>query len=252
MKNIQDILTSIGLSKQEARAYLGLHTAGESQSGKLAQTCKIATANLYPVLKNLVEKGLVSYRVKNNIKIFMANPPETLTEFVEAQQAQLDKRREELQQAIPALKKAATQIEHPSNFKYYEGISGVKAMWFELQEGLHILDKTEIVKIHSSRKGTFEHLLGFYDDFHSSRIRAGIKYRLILTTEAKGHGQKRQVQNAQVKYLPLRNQVQWGVVGDRFFMYYSVGKMPRSFLVIDPLFARSFECFFDELWARTP
>lgn len=248
MNQIESLLISIGLTKQEAHCYLTLYELQEAQTGELSKASGIATANIYPVLNNLIKKGLVSYRMQNNIKIFMASPPDSFSDFVEEGQRELDEQKEKVKEAISQLKREKIKKEPQSNYKYYEGVSGIKSMWHEITSALSTLDKNIIIKVHSSKKGTFERLIGFYDEFHKVRLRLRLKYRLILTFEAKSHGEKRKKQNAEVRYMDLKNETQWGIVGNIFFMYYAVGKKPRSFLILDEKFAKSFEFVFDQLW----
>lgn len=248
MNETETLLESIGLTRQEARCYLALYELNEAKSGQLSKKSRIATANIYPVLNNLMTKGLVSYRLQNNTKIFKANPPETFNDFVENKQNELDLQKEKIAQAIRQLKVVRIEKEPQSDYKYFEGVAGIKSMWHEIEENLPMLDKNTIVKTCSSKTETFERLLGFYDQFHKTRIKLGLKYRLILTKEAKKHGEKRKKQNAEVKYMSLENEVQWGVFGNMLFMYYATGKIPRSFLIKDEKFAKSFEFVFNRVW----
>ena len=83
---VEEILSKIGLTNQEARTYLALLKLQEAQTGALCKDVNIASSNIYKILDSLMKKGLVSYRVQNNIKIFMPAHPETLNElFLEKQ-----------------------------------------------------------------------------------------------------------------------------------------------------------------------
>ena len=48
--------------------------------------------------------------------------------------------------------------------------------------------------------------------------------------------------------MDLKNETQWGVIGNYFFMYYTIGDKPQSFLIHNEKFARSFEITFDQIW----
>ena len=248
MKTTESLLESIGLTKQESKCYITLYELKEAKTGLLSKNSGIATANLYSVLNSLIKKGLVSHRLHNNIKVFIANSPESLNRFIEDKHKELNKQKKEVKEAISKLKISEEIKEPSSNYKYYEGISGIKSMWYELRSKLKHLDKKSIIKIHSSKKETFEKLIGFYNEFHKERVRLNLRYRLILTEEARKHGEKRSRQNAEVRFMDLKNDVQWGVIGDTFFMYYATGKIPVSFLIVDEKFTKSFEFTFDELW----
>ena len=96
MDKIQQILSKIGLTKQESKVYLSLLELQEAQTGKLCKFTKIASSNIYKILESLMEKGLTHYRLQNNIKVFMPAPPESLNELFLQKQKKLDEERKEV------------------------------------------------------------------------------------------------------------------------------------------------------------
>lgn len=249
LSEIEQLLMDIGLTKQEARCYLALYKLKEAQTGELSKESNIATANIYPVLSSLIKKGLVSYRVQNNIKTFFANPPDSFNEFVKNKQEQLDRQKEKVKETISQLKQAGITKETQSNYKYYEGISGIKGMWYEIINELPKIDKTNLLKIYTSRPGSYQTLFGFYDEFHKERVKQKIGYRLILDPKMKEHGLKRsKTYNTQVKYSKLSTETEWGVLGNMTFMYYLSGKKPVCFLIKDEKIAKTYEEVFDRIW----
>lgn len=246
---IEQLLISIGLTKQEARCYLSLYKIKEAKTGELSKESSIATANIYPVLSNLIKNGLVSYRIQNNVKIFIANPPEAFNEFVEKRQKQLDEQKQKVKQTISQLNVSEIKNEPISNYRYYEGIPGIKSMWYEITKELDNLDKNQIIKIQSAKKGAAELLLGFYDEFHKERVKKKLGYQLITDFKLKEHGKRRsKLPKTEVRYLDLNNECTWGIIGTMKFIQYNIGKKPISFLIIDDRIAKTYEDVFDRLW----
>jgi sugar-specific transcriptional regulator TrmB len=242
-----DLLMSIGLTRQEAKCYLSLYILGEAQGGEISNKSGIATSNLYSVIENLIQKGMVSYRLQNNKKVFVASSPDVLNEFIYLKQKELDEKKKKVQTAILELKQ--NKVEKPQiETKYYRGLSGIKGMWYELSNTLPNIKKSEIVKIHSSKGGTYERLLGFYDLFHEERLKYNIGYHLIMDTDNKKHVEKRKRQNSKVKSVPLKNDAKWGVVGKYFFIYYLITKEPYGILIKDEKIAHTFSLMFDKIW----
>lgn len=62
--------------------------------------------------------------------------------------------------------------------------------------------------------------------------------------------EKRKDQLSEIKLLGLKNDAEWGVVEDLTYIQYIIGKKPRSFLIKDDTFARTFEQVFDQLWEK--
>jgi len=242
---IHDILSKIGLTSQESTVYLALLTLQESKTGSLCKETKIASSNIYKILDKLIEKGLISYRVQNNIKTFIPSNPEALNELFLEKQKSLEDERKEIQELVKKLKTKEIQEEPQSNYKYYEGIPGIKSMWHEINS---LLNRSSKERIYAPRKEAFEHLVGFYDEHHKLRNKFKAKARIIIPEEFKSLASKRKNKNIEVKITSLKNNAEWGVVDDVFYIQYATTKTPRGFLVKDKIFAETFKETFDKVW----
>ena len=49
--------------------------------------------------------------------------------------------------------------------------------------------------------------------------------------------------------MELKNDAEWGVFNDVFFIQYIVNKNPKGFLIKDDIFAKTMEQNFDKLWS---
>ncbi len=247
MKKIEPILEKVGLTRQESRVYVALLELQEAKAGALCRFTKIASSNIYNILDSLMKKGIVSYRVENNIKVFIPSPPEVLNELFLEKQKNLDRERREIAELIHSLKKRKVKEEPYSNYKYYQGISGLKSMWYEINS---IMSKENIIKIHTAKKGSYERLVGFYTEHHRSRQKKKVEEWLIYPKEdlELAKKRKREFKRTIIKFLDLKNDAEWGIVKDNFFMQYAISKKPHGFLIKDKIFAKTFEEVFDRLW----
>lgn len=246
---IESLLTGIGLTKQEAHCYLALYSLKEAKAGKLSKESKIATANIYPVLDSLVKKGLASYRLQNNVKIFFASPPDAFNEFVEQKEKQLNEQKEKVKQTISHLKISEIKDEPQSGYKYYEGISGIKSMWYEVFNEFPKLSKNTIIKVCAADQESSNSLLGFYNEFNDMRIKAGLSYKLILDKKMQAYGNKRsKLSKTEVRYMESENKAAWGIIGNILYIDHAIGKKPVAFLIRDEIIAKTFEDAFDRIW----
>jgi HTH-type transcriptional regulator, sugar sensing transcriptional regulator len=242
------ILEEIGLSKPEIRVYTSLLEIGGSQTGKLSTQSKVPSSKIYAVLESLIDKGLVSYTLKNNTKVYSAASVDAMRNIFEQKKNELDEKESKLNQLIISLKKTAKH-ESISHYKYFEGILGIKSMYQEILE--HMQDnQTLTLKIHSADVVMTNRLLGFYTEFHKQRIQLGVNYKLILGKDVQVNIAKRVRELTQIKQKTITNKVGWGVFGKYFFLNYNGGKEPYGILVTDPLVAHTFELLFDELWDK--
>ena len=246
MKKIEEILGKIGLTKQESRAYLGLLELQEAQTGKLCKNTKIASSNIYKILDSLMKKGLVNFRVQNNIKVFMPSSPEILNDLFLEKQKKLDEERKEVTELISSLKVRKPKKEPASNYKYFEGLIGIKSMWHEINSSMN---KNDIMRVYAGKRVSYERMVGFLNEHHKLRVKNKVKERLIFPKEDIELAMKRKKQLADVKFMDLKNDAEWGVWKDLFYLHdYPVKKEPRGFLIKDKVFADTFRQVFDQLW----
>ena len=92
-----DILQELGLSITESKVYLALLDLGSGLAGEITKKSQINRTNVYDALERLIEKGLVSYVVSANRKIFEPVNPERLKEILEEKEENLKKILPELQ-----------------------------------------------------------------------------------------------------------------------------------------------------------
>ena len=245
MKKIETILEKIGLTSQESRVYLALLELQQAKTGNLCKTTNIASSHIYKILDSLIKKGLISYRLQNNIKVFMPSPPETLDELFLEKQKRLEEERKEIKQLISNLKKKEVKKEPQSNYKYFEGLTGIKALWYEINKKM---SSDYIIRCYTGRKGSYERIIGFYSEHHKLRTRKNVQERLIFPLEDTGLANKRRNKLTEIKFTDLKNDTEWGVVKDMVYIQYITGKIPRGFLIKDQTFAKTFEEVFDKLW----
>ena len=106
-------LEKIGLTKPEAKVYLALIELKESRTGVLCEKSRIPSSNIYAILDSLTKKGFVTYRMQNNIKIFMPSNPEIIKELFQEKQKNIIEEGKEIENLIQSLKviKGVTTVE---------------------------------------------------------------------------------------------------------------------------------------------
>lgn len=240
-------LEEVGLSKQEAKTYLGLLELREAKTGPLCEKTRIHSSNIYPILESLIKKGLVNYQIKNNIKIYSASNPESLKQILKEKEEKFKQQKESIENLIIDLKKRSVQTDN-QEYKYFEGISGVKSLWEEINNLLPTLDKNIIIKIYTGKTESYERLIGFYLEHHKLRKKYNIHAQMIFPLEDKNAKKERENTITKIKLTKMENLAEWGVVGDYLFIQHIYGKNPHGFLIKDSLFAQTFEIVFDKIW----
>jgi len=222
-----------------------LLTLQEAQTGRLCKETKIASSNIYNILDSLIKKGLVNFRIQNNIKVFMSSNPEVLNDLFLEKQKSIETERQQIQSLVKKLKTQKIQEEPQSNYKYYEGISGIKGMWHEINSQLN---KNSEERIYGAKKEGYKMLVGFYNEHHKIRNKLDVKAKILFPIEDKELADKRKDKNTEVKFNSLKNEAEWGVVDDVVYIQHNLTKNPRGFLIKDKVFSETFKQVFEQIW----
>jgi len=115
---LTSVLEQLGLEEKEASVYLALLELGETTATKLSEKTVLDRTLMYQLTTKLVEKGLVSYIIKNNVRYFTAADPDTLL-------AQLHEKEEQLKSVMPELKARQQLVVPDTKVEVYRGREGI-------------------------------------------------------------------------------------------------------------------------------
>lgn len=121
----EKILTESGMSKNEAKVYLALLDLGQATAGKIAEKSAIHRTNVYDALERLIEKGVITYIIKKDIKHYHATNPENLLNVIKEKEIHL-------MQILPELKLAQKLSKAKPKAEILEGSSGLKIAFYDL------------------------------------------------------------------------------------------------------------------------
>jgi sugar-specific transcriptional regulator TrmB len=93
---IKETLRNLGLTQNEVEIYLTLLNSGELSVNEIGSKSGLHRQVCYDALDRLVEKGFVSYIIKDNKKFFKALNPEKILDY-------LDEQKQEINSILPDL-----------------------------------------------------------------------------------------------------------------------------------------------------
>lgn len=131
---IKDILLKIGLTEGEGEVYEALLELGQSSTGKITREAHIGSSKVYEVLQRLINKGLVSFVMKDGVRHYDATPPERLVDFLEQKRENLKDSQEEINKILPFLKSKRKNIKEKNKTIVYSGVQGPKIVLKETIE----------------------------------------------------------------------------------------------------------------------
>jgi sugar-specific transcriptional regulator TrmB len=172
---MKDELKKFGLTENEAKVYLALVELGEGTATPIKNKTDLHTSRVYEALNSLIEKGLVSYFMKNNIKQFKAQNPDVMFDI-------LDDKREQLLNIIPQIKALQTKEQSNYSISLYEGYKAFKQLYDHLL--FKLTPKDEILVLGAQQES--KHFLGFtfFKQYTLRRIQKKVKVRLLFNHDA--------------------------------------------------------------------
>jgi sugar-specific transcriptional regulator TrmB len=122
---IETVLEKLGFSPNEIKIYLKLNDNGPQKAGNLAKMAKIDRSSCYNSLKILLEKGLLSYAIKDNVKLFQSCGPKRLLDYVKEQE-------QDVSEIIPELHARHKAVKEDGQVRLFKGIKGVKTVFLDI------------------------------------------------------------------------------------------------------------------------
>lgn len=243
---IEEALKAAGLSQKEAATYMDLLRNGESQTGAICKRTGIPSSHIYSILESLVGKGLAGYKLVNNRKVFSASEPDALAHLFEEKERGIRQEKEELLKTIAKLKIVPPPPERMSDFRYFQGIRGIKSLYSEVINSWNEGDEYYVV---AAATKAFEKLDAFFMEVvHKKRVKDKVRMKMIINKKSREWGPKRaRMGYTEIKYLDMDTKTEYGVLNDYFFLV-TYAEEPYGLLIKDGNFADTYRVFFELLW----
>jgi sugar-specific transcriptional regulator TrmB len=239
----EDKLECIGLSKAEAKLYIAMMKLGSSTTGAIIKETGLRKSTVYESLNRLLEKGLVSYVIKNKSKFFEATDPDRLVDFIEDKKRELDDSKSELEKIVPELKSMRNQIKPHAEAHVLVGIEGFKTMRRDVLKNakgecllLGAISKELVVMPH------------FWTQFNKERVSLGIKMRVLHQKNIKKKTMNGEL--VKLRFLPKDITIPTviNIYGDRVVSLLWKGDNPVCFMLINGDIADAYRKYFEILW----
>jgi sugar-specific transcriptional regulator TrmB len=242
-KIYKNILEDLGFSKNEVKVYISLLETGSATAGKIAEKSKVHRTNVYEALNRLIEKGVVSYIIKDGIKYFDANEPSSLIQV-------LKEKEEKLNQIIPELSVKKKLSEKRDVAHLMEGIQGVKAVTEDI---LRCVEDGGFVLTFGCPRDISKRMKGFIDSYHRRRISKKITQIHIYNENAKERiAYLNKLPYTKADYLPKKyNSPATTTIYDNKVSFWIWDEIPLVILIESKKMAEAYRRYFWLLWSLT-
>jgi len=189
--DITKALEETGLSEGEIKVYIALVKLGSVPVNKIKEETNLHRTTIYDFLEKLINKGLVSYVIKNNVNYYQATKPIKLLDFVKEKE-------ENIRGIIPEIEKLSQIKREEIRVEVLKGVEGFKTLLNDiLRTGKELLAFGVEESLFQEK---FPTLL---EQYFKKEEKLGIKER-VLTSE-------------KTKFIFKRKSIKYRYVPDEFF-----------------------------------
>ncbi|MFH1915773.1 MAG: helix-turn-helix domain-containing protein [Nanoarchaeota archaeon] len=234
----------IGFNKNEAKVYVALLELGKSDAKQLIKNTGLHKSIVYDNLDKLIEKGLISFIIENNRKLYIAEPADSLIEFMDKERESLEDKRKTAEQ----LTKQIEQLTHKKIFEQeatiFRGIFGVKQVFKELFK-----EKVDYIGFGGPVDSV--EIMGkvYWHNFHARQKELGFKGKLLFNNSLRKWGREMKAAPIELRYTKtefesLTETMIWGNTTAVFVW----SEKPIVTVIKDIHVANSYRAFFQMLW----
>jgi len=246
---LKKYLIKTGLTEAEALIFQTLLSTGQTTTGEIIKRTNLQSSTVYHCLDSLINKGIVSFIVKNNMKHFQAEPADYFINYIKTQQEELSEAEKNITTLISQVKlKSETKEEFAKIFSGWRGIRTAFA------EAITSLNEKEIIYVFTlstyagADKDKVRSLINYIRDL---RLNKKIYEKVIINESEKiSLGKEHEkVKYTEVKYLPqnLAHPAIVHIYNDITLSAVS-SEPPIAFLIKNKTMSESFKNYFKLLW----
>jgi sugar-specific transcriptional regulator TrmB len=241
-------LENIGLTQGEVRVYIALFELGETTTGAIIKKSKITGSKVYEILEKLIEKGLVSYVIKEKTKYFQASSPKRLLDYLGKKERELFQDKKDIEGLIPLLESKQKSKEKIQSSQIFEGYEGVKTVFNLILESLKSGEEYYAFSIGDELEN--EKVKLFFQNYHRKRISRKIKVKIIANSRRSFFRELSKLKDLQIRYYD--NPVPLGVfIFKDYVATLTFREKPTAFLIRSQQIADSYKDFFINLWEKS-
>jgi sugar-specific transcriptional regulator TrmB len=238
----KSILLEIGLSEKEAEVYLLITKYNEITASKISKLMEESRTHVYDTLNKLLEKGLISYIIKDNAKYFKSINPERLLDYLKDKHEKIKAQEKKILKIIPELKKIQSTFKEDFKIEVYEGKEGIKTIMND------ILKEGKEAVVWGATSKVRDYVPDFFiEKYLNERKKKNIKARQLFT-DFYGVLESPVSEN---RKLPkeFASPTTTMVYGDKVSIWFWLD-IPRLILIQNKDLAKSYKKHFELMWAQ--
>lgn len=245
----KELLQKIGLTDSESKVYLALLKLGKfSQKGEILKHAKIAPSKIYHILDKLIDKGLASTIIKNNVKHFAPASPSRIKDYLATKHDEILEEQKTAEELLPKLEGLYESVKEKTTAEIFMGWKGMETAYTTVLTGLK---KGETVFVLGASEGTYpEKTKRFYKKYSVKMKLRGLKSKIIFNEGSRDYVARAE-KEANIKYnkrFLFENTTVEMFMANDVVAIVMLKEEPIIILIKDKDTTKSFITYFDALW----
>ena len=231
------ILEDVGLTPKELDVYMVLLESDFESIANIMTKAKVSRKSIYEILDKLLDKGLVSYTIKDNKKQFSAVTPERFLDI-------LNEKQQNVQNVLPDLMKKYKQSKDETTVRVFMGKEGMKTATEYI-----VKEKKNYCVI--ANEGKIFDVLKYYMPQFMKKIKQNGVYGTVLYSESARCKKLLTPKDNKIRYSPDKytTPMALSIYGDNTnILIFSEGN-PITIQIKNKHVANSFRNYFQIMWA---
>jgi len=233
---MKEQLKEIGLTENESKIYVSLLELGPSNAGLISRKSGLHRRVVYDTIEMLIQKGLVGYIVKNNVKLFQASNPKRILEIIE-------ERKNKIEEVMPKMLDFYTKTKEKEETNFYKGKNGLKTV---MEDQLESSKKNKEILIIGGSPIAYEILQFYFKWFDKRRVENKIKTRVIFNKTDK----KLNIPYSEIKFLPDKysSPLAVNIYGDKVALILWSKENPLAIVIKNKEISDGYRKYFELMW----
>src|SRR3989338_2846609 len=238
---MEAILSKIGLTKNEAKVYLTLLDLGTAQAGQITEKSGVHRRNVYDSIDRLMEKGLISFVIANNKKLFSPVNPKRFLELIDEKKFELDGLKSDFQKILPELE-LRTTLKERHDVRFFKGVEGLKTVFEDIirtgKDYIGYGPGQQLEKV----------LKHYFRLFVIKRVNAKIRLRLIYDEASRKILKKNPLSD--LRYMPdqYSSRAALRIYGDKVAILLLSEEEPLAIVIKNKAIAEGYRKYFEVMW----
>jgi len=161
-------LEELGLTPKEIDVYMSLLSLDSATIFEIKNKAKVSRMSIYEILQKLLDKGLISFTIKDGKKQYQAASPERLREYLKEKEATLET-------VIPTLMAKYKESKDKTTVEVFVGKEGMKTVTND------ILKVGKPIFVLDGGGKIFDFLEYYMPQFLKKRTSSGISAKVVYT-----------------------------------------------------------------------